>query len=166
MTIAEFEQLIEKNREKFYRFAFSILKNHEDAKDAVQEVVLKLWRKRKNLETGNHIDSFCMNAVKNYSFDILRRKKLEKRILRDSNSVLSDNQNIEDKDLRNRFSTNYRFYTETFRAMLGPRKLFRANLPQNSRLMNLFVTSLRFSIFFVFAFFEVSKGHVIKILFI
>ena len=47
MTIAEFEQLIEKNREKFYRFAFSILKSHEDAKDAVQEVVLKLWRKRK-----------------------------------------------------------------------------------------------------------------------
>jgi DNA-directed RNA polymerase specialized sigma24 family protein len=50
MTNTEFEQFIEKNKNGMYRFAFSILRNHEDAKDVVQEVVLELCKKKTRLD--------------------------------------------------------------------------------------------------------------------
>lgn len=99
MTNKEFEHLTEKNKEKFYRFAFSILKNHEDAKDVVQEVVLKLWKKRTKLETSNNVASFFMNAIKNYSLDVLRRKNLEGKFILNAETTISENQNIENSDL-------------------------------------------------------------------
>jgi DNA-directed RNA polymerase specialized sigma24 family protein len=63
MTNTEFEQLIEKNKNRMYRFAFSILKNHEDAKGIVQEAVLELWKKKMRLDTSKNMDSFCMNTI-------------------------------------------------------------------------------------------------------
>lgn len=75
MTTKEFEQLIIQNKEKLFRFAFSILKNGEDAQDAVQEVVLKLWKNKQALDKTKNIESFCMTSIKNYCFDIIRRQK-------------------------------------------------------------------------------------------
>ena len=41
MTSSEFEKLILKQKDKLFRFALSILRNSDDAQDAVQEVVMK-----------------------------------------------------------------------------------------------------------------------------
>ncbi len=99
MTKKEFEQITEKNKQKFYRFAFSILKNHEDAKDTVQEVVLKLWKKRANIDGSNNVESLFMHAIKNQSLDILRRKNMESKFISNLDTNNSVNQNIENKDL-------------------------------------------------------------------
>lgn len=75
MTKSEFEQLIILQKDKLYRFAFCILKNSDDAQDAVQEVVMKLWKNRKLLDRAKNLESYCLNAVKNYCFDVLRKQK-------------------------------------------------------------------------------------------
>lgn len=75
MTNREFEQLIIQHKDKLFRFAFSILKNGDDAQDAVQEVVLKLWKNRSSLDRSKNLESYCLNAVKNYCFDVLRKQK-------------------------------------------------------------------------------------------
>ena len=75
MTRSEFEQLIIEQKDKLFRFAFSILKNIDDAQDAVQEVVLKLWRNRGKLNKAKNLESYCLNAVKNHCFDVLRKQK-------------------------------------------------------------------------------------------
>lgn len=102
MTNAEFEQLIEKNKQKFYRFAFSILRDHEDAKDTVQEVVLKLWKKRTTLDKSNNVESFCMHAIKNYSLDVLRKRKLDSELIMNLNEKNAGEQNFENVDLLNK----------------------------------------------------------------
>lgn len=75
MTTGEFEKLIAEQKDKLYRFAFSILKNKEDAQDAVQELVLKLWKYKNSLDKTRNLESYCLNAVKNYCFDLLRKEK-------------------------------------------------------------------------------------------
>ena len=75
MTNGEFEKYILKIKDNLYRFAFSILKNREDACDAVQEVVLKLWKNKNTLNKAKNIDSYSLNAVKNHCFDVLRKQK-------------------------------------------------------------------------------------------
>jgi len=75
MTSGEFEKLIEEQKGKLFRFAFSILKNSDDAKDAVQEMVLKLWKNRRSLDASRNLESYCLNALKNQCFDFLRKEK-------------------------------------------------------------------------------------------
>ena len=99
MTKKEFEQFTEKNKQKFYRLAFSILKSHEDAKDTVQEVVLKLWIKRANIDGLNNVEGFFMNAIKNQSLDVLRRKNMESKFVSNLDANNAVNQNIDNKDL-------------------------------------------------------------------
>ena len=75
MTSSEFEKLILKQKEKLFRFALSILRNSDDAQDAVQEVVMKLWKNKRKLDHTRNLESYCLNAVKNHCFDVLRKQK-------------------------------------------------------------------------------------------
>ena len=74
MTTSEFEKLIILHKDKLFRFSLSILKNNEDAKDAVQEVVVKLWRNKRSPDKTRNTESFCLNTVKNYCFDVIRKQ--------------------------------------------------------------------------------------------
>lgn len=75
MTTGEFEKLIAEQKDKLYRFAFSILRNKEDAQDAVQELVLKLWKNKNSLDKTRNLESYCLNTLKNHCFDLLRKEK-------------------------------------------------------------------------------------------
>ncbi|MDX8341233.1 RNA polymerase sigma factor [Draconibacterium sp. IB214405] len=75
MTNSKFEKLIIQLKDKLFRFAFSILKDSNDAQDAVQEVVLKLWKNKRLLDDAKNLESYCLNAVKNHCFDVLRKQK-------------------------------------------------------------------------------------------
>ncbi|WP_297093900.1 RNA polymerase sigma factor [uncultured Draconibacterium sp.] len=75
MTSSDFEKLIIQHKDKLFRFAASILKDSNDAQDAVQEVVLKLWKNRRLLDNAKNLESYCMNTVKNHCFDVLRKQK-------------------------------------------------------------------------------------------
>lgn len=56
-----------------YRFALSYLKSAEDAKDVVQDILLKLWEDRNRLESIDNLESWCMTLTKNRSLDRLKR---------------------------------------------------------------------------------------------
>ena len=99
MTTGEFEKLIAEQKDKLYRFAFSILKNNEDAQDAVQELVLKLWKCKNSLDNTRNLESYCLNGLKNYCFDLLRKEK--HKIDYQNSNVYKPliNQEIENMDL-------------------------------------------------------------------
>lgn len=75
MKKTEFEQLIHRLKDQLYRFAFSILNSKEEAQDAVQEIVLRLWLQRKKLNKEKNIASYCMTMLRNYCIDQLRKQK-------------------------------------------------------------------------------------------
>lgn len=99
MTSSDFEDLIIQHKEKLYRFAFSILRNSYDAQDAVQEVVLKLWKNKRLLDKTKNIESFCLNTIKNHCFDVLRKQKQQADYLNFNTKDDFEKPNIENTDL-------------------------------------------------------------------
>lgn len=62
-------------KNKLYRYAFSYLKHAQESEDIVQEVFVKLWKKRDSLHELRSIDAWCMTLVKNLSIDRIRAGK-------------------------------------------------------------------------------------------
>lgn len=54
---------------------FRILKNEEETRDALQELMLKLWNKRTDLNQCSNLSAYIITTAKNYSFDLLKKKR-------------------------------------------------------------------------------------------
>ncbi len=71
----EFEKLFMELEKMAFNFAYSIVLNSEDAKDAVQEGFLKLYRSKEKLDKNKNIKAYLFQIIKNVCFDILRSKR-------------------------------------------------------------------------------------------
>lgn len=70
-------ELIVAEKEKFYRMAFTYMKNKEDALDIVQESIHKALKTVHTLEHPDGIKSWFYRIVVNTSLDMLRKQKRE-----------------------------------------------------------------------------------------
>lgn len=70
-------ELIVAEKEKFYRIAFTYMKNKEDALDIVQESIHKALKTVHTLEHPDGIKSWFYRIVVNTSLDMLRKQKRE-----------------------------------------------------------------------------------------
>ena len=59
---------------KLLRFALQILQNEEEAKDVLQDVFLKLWQKRDELEKVESLEAFAMRMIRNRCLDVIRAR--------------------------------------------------------------------------------------------
>jgi len=75
MTLTEFNDLVSTQSRKLYGYAFNILRNQEEAEDAVQEVFIKLWKLGRKTEEYNSIDALIITMTKNHCLDQLRKRK-------------------------------------------------------------------------------------------
>jgi RNA polymerase sigma-70 factor (ECF subfamily) len=75
MTRIDFNELVHKLSHKLYGYAFRILRNQEEAEDAVQEVFIKLWKMKEKLEEYNSIDALATTMIKNHCIDQVRKEK-------------------------------------------------------------------------------------------
>lgn len=62
-------------KNKLYRFAFRLLGDNEEAKDVVQEVMIKVWSGREQLDQVQNMEAWCMRITKNLSLDRLRQQQ-------------------------------------------------------------------------------------------
>lgn len=60
-------------KDKMYRFALSYIKEADEAKDVVQDVLLKLWEDRENLGRVRNMEAWCMTVTRHTSLDRLKR---------------------------------------------------------------------------------------------
>lgn len=60
---------------RFYRIAFYMLENEADAKDAVQQLYLKLWGLRDHLEMVQNPPAYGTLLLKNLCIDRIRRAR-------------------------------------------------------------------------------------------
>ncbi|MEO8239285.1 MAG: sigma-70 family RNA polymerase sigma factor [Flavobacterium sp.] len=70
-----FIELINPFKDKVFRLAKRLLTSTEEAEDATQEVIVKLWNKKENLDTYNNIEALAMTMTKNYCLDQLKSKR-------------------------------------------------------------------------------------------
>jgi RNA polymerase sigma-70 factor (ECF subfamily) len=67
--------------EGLHRYAFTILKDSEEARDAVQAVFLKLWEKRAMIDEGQSVKSYLYTSVYHHCLNIKRHTKVKKEYL-------------------------------------------------------------------------------------
>ncbi len=75
MELKEFKISVLPLRCKLLNYARKIIGNPEDAEDAVQEAMLKLWNKRQEMEQYKSIEAFAMVLTHNLCMDVLRSKR-------------------------------------------------------------------------------------------
>jgi len=61
-------------KNKLFRFSLRIVDNVAEAEDVVQEVFIKIWQKRSELDQYENLEAWCMRLTKNLSIDKLRSK--------------------------------------------------------------------------------------------
>lgn len=71
-----FEEYFHSFYEGLHRYAFSILKNNEDAKDIVQSAFTNLWEKRNEVDIRHSARAYLYTAVHNLSLNMIRNKKV------------------------------------------------------------------------------------------
>ena len=81
MTSAQFNTVWLPLQGQFYRMAFYMLESEADAKDAVQDLYLKLWNLRDNLEIIREPSSYGALMLKNLCIDYIRRRKPSEALL-------------------------------------------------------------------------------------
>ncbi len=72
MTRELFETRVLPLQNKLFRYAISIVAGRELAKDIVQEVLIKLWNQREQLDQINHLESWAVRLTRNKALDKLR----------------------------------------------------------------------------------------------
>jgi RNA polymerase sigma factor (sigma-70 family) len=75
MNQNEFVLLITPFRDKVFRLAKRLLVSTEEAEDATQEVLVKLWHKNEGLKGYRSVEAFAMTITKNYCLDQLKSKR-------------------------------------------------------------------------------------------
>jgi len=75
MNLEAFENRVLPAKNKLFRFAFRMLGSSEEAKDVVQEVMIKVWNGREQMAEVQNMEAWCMRITKNLSLDKLRSRQ-------------------------------------------------------------------------------------------
>jgi RNA polymerase sigma-70 factor (ECF subfamily) len=74
-TTAAFEEILAHDLTRLYRVAFRLLRNHEDAEDALQEALWKAFLKLPSFRGGSSLSTWVTRIVINSALMVLRSRK-------------------------------------------------------------------------------------------
>ena len=75
MKEAVYIETVHQIEQKLYRTAKRLLISHEEAQDATQEVLVKVWQRASELSHVKSVEAYAMTMVKNYCYDRLKSKQ-------------------------------------------------------------------------------------------
>lgn len=75
MQQTEFLNVVLPFKDKLYRLAKRLLVSKEEAEDATQEILMKLWSKNNKMESYNNVEAYAMMMTKNFCLDRLKSKQ-------------------------------------------------------------------------------------------
>ena len=78
MQINEVMDLILPYKDKLFRFAKSMVGNNFDAEDIIQELLVKVWKKKDQFVDIDNKEAWCMTVTRNLSIDKIRSRKNKK----------------------------------------------------------------------------------------
>ncbi|UZO80766.1 sigma-70 family RNA polymerase sigma factor [Aquimarina sp. ERC-38] len=85
MKEVAFIKLTDTFKDKLFRMAKRLLVSTEEAEDATQEILLKLWKNKSSITGYKNVEAFAMTMTKNFCFDKLKAKESENMKLVHSN---------------------------------------------------------------------------------
>lgn len=75
MNQSDFIKVISPFKDRLFRLAKRLLVSTEEAEDATQEVLVKLWNNKSKLEAYSSVEALAMTMTKNYCLDQLKSKR-------------------------------------------------------------------------------------------
>ena len=75
MNQQEFIKTISPFKDRIFRLAKRLLVSNEEAEDATQEVLVRLWNNREKLGSYTSVEALAMTITKNYCLDQLKSKR-------------------------------------------------------------------------------------------
>ena len=105
MTQANFTNLVMPFKDKVFRLAKRLLVSREEAEDATQEILLKLWKNKKKISEYNNVEAFSMTMTKNFCLDRLKSKQAQN--LKIVHSNYTDNNSSLQKQVEARDSMDW-----------------------------------------------------------
>lgn len=75
MQIKEVMDLVLPYKDKLFRFAKSMVGNSFDAEDVIQEVLVRIWKKKDQFIEIDNKEAWCMTVTRNLSIDKIRSRK-------------------------------------------------------------------------------------------
>lgn len=105
MKQSDFLKVVMPFKDKVFRLAKRLLVSTEEAEDATQELLFKLWRNKEKLSDYRNVEAFAMTMTKNYCYDRLKSKQASNLTLVHSNykeKETSLDKKVEHKDSVNK----------------------------------------------------------------
>ena len=80
MSPKELTETFKSMSDGLYRVAFYILESQPDAEDVVQDLFIKLWNTRDELDKVLNLKAYCTTLIKNLCIDRIRKVSKEQSI--------------------------------------------------------------------------------------
>ncbi|MEZ0540005.1 RNA polymerase sigma factor [Fibrella arboris] len=80
MDLHAFKQRILPVQHRLFRLASLFLRNREDAEDALQDVLMRLWSNRQQLDTYQSVEALAVQMTKNLCMDRLKAHARQKAV--------------------------------------------------------------------------------------
>ena len=90
MKQSDFLNVVLPFKDKIFRLAKRLLVSTEEAEDATQELIFKLWRSKEKIAGYRNVEAFAMTMTKNYCYDRLKSKQASNLTLIHSNYIEKD----------------------------------------------------------------------------
>tara|TARA_R110000850_G_scaffold120328_3_gene237694 strand:- start:2030 stop:2614 length:585 start_codon:yes stop_codon:yes gene_type:complete len=95
--ITAFDELYHRYAKKAMAFALSFFSNRDLAEEAVQIIFIRIWEKRKDLDSSKSFKSYLFQSIKFYMYNYIRDRKLSCRIEEAPKESFLENPTIEDE---------------------------------------------------------------------
>ena len=85
MNQSDFLKVVLPFKDKVFRLSKRLLTSTEEAEDATQELLFKLWKNRDKIASYRNTEAFAITMTKNYCYDRLKSKQASNLTLIHSN---------------------------------------------------------------------------------
>jgi len=90
MQIEEFNHIVNRLKDKMFRLSFRIVRDREEARDVVQDSLVKIWKSKEKIATVDNKDAYCMMIARNMAIDKIRSRKMETTDIDDHYDIQSN----------------------------------------------------------------------------
>ncbi|MEN8157599.1 MAG: sigma-70 family RNA polymerase sigma factor [Bacteroidota bacterium] len=151
MKSSEFKLLVMPYSDRIFRMAYRLMGSREEAEDIAQEVYLKLWGMRGELEKYRSIEALSIRITRNLCLDYLRRRKTNQEAMkyeRIKGSGFSETpaESLERKEEAEVIHTLIAALPEPQRSLIHLRHLEGKEYEEIAEMVNMNVNAIRVSI--------------------
>lgn len=146
MTQAEFLNIVMPFKDKVFRLAKRLLVSKEEAEDATQEILLKLWNNKQKISEYKNVEAFSMTMTKNFCLDKLKSKHAQNLKIVHSNyqdNNLSLQKQVELNDSLGWVSKIMEELPEQQKIILQLRDFEQYNFEEIGKMLNMNQTAIR-----------------------